>query len=491
MSNLKKYSTFSIVLYVVGSCVGAGIFFKNAEIESNTDGNLYLALISWIAALLVLIFVGLALAYMLSNSKGSNKLSYVSWIKRFTNYKLYKGFINFTVFFLLPMTIWFLAYYATMALQDAIHVFNYNIILNWWEVSLISLGLTFFFTISVFSTKNLGMIQNHILTYIKIIPILLTVIFGFIAYKHGIHVDPSPQRTSPTELSHVWICFGIIACFPAIFFTMDGFYNGAAVSDRMKNPNNIGKAIVLGLIVTSIIYMLIGISTGLGAYDGTVTGIFDRLVLVKNIKIFYFITMLGIFLAVVSILNSFTMLGKEILYELANKKELKIEKLLNSKNEFINSLKVSFLLLIIFVIVTVLGCFYYTSNSYFGTPEYDSISCKIYSLCDELSDITTLIVFLGIILCILFYFIQNKKVTKLFKFYALIGIIFFSLSYLFEASRIIFNLIETSIFSIKNKTNFVTYVLPAIIDFFLTVAMIILCFYPYKTPNNYNLHSKL
>jgi len=43
---VKKYSTFSIVLYVVGSCIGAGIFFKNAEIESNTNGNLYLSLVS-------------------------------------------------------------------------------------------------------------------------------------------------------------------------------------------------------------------------------------------------------------------------------------------------------------------------------------------------------------------------------------------------------------------------------------------------------------
>jgi len=81
-------------------------------------------------ALLVLICVGLALAYMLSNSKGSNKLAYVSWMKRFTNYRLYKGFSIFITFYYLPLSFWFLSYYATMSLQDAIHVLNANIILT-------------------------------------------------------------------------------------------------------------------------------------------------------------------------------------------------------------------------------------------------------------------------------------------------------------------------------------------------------------------------
>jgi len=489
MKETKKLSTFSIVLYVVGSCIGAGIFFKNAEIQSNT-GNLYLSLVAWVMALLVLICVGLALAYMLANSKGSNKLAYVSWAKRFTNYRIYKGFVNFITYFYLPLSIWFLSFYATMALQDAIHVLNPSITLSWWAVSLISLALTVYFVITVFSAKNLGMIQNHALTYIKIIPILLTIIFGFISFKYGTTGNDATTTSTdePAKLNHVWVCFGIIACFPAIFFTMDGFYNGASVSDRMKNPKNIGKGLVIGLVVTSIIYILIAIATGLGGNTGTVTGVFDSLSTMKNIKIFYFITMLGIFFAVTSIINSFTMFAKEIFYDLASTKELKMDKLVNSKSEFVNSLRVLLPIIIVFVAATGLGCLFY-SNYEIG--EYDHISGKIYTLCDELSNMSTLFAFIGIIICILFYFVKNKKASKLFKFYALVGIIFFTLSYVYEASRIVFNLVATTLFTIKNNSPFTTYILPAIIDFCLVICMVILCFYPYKKPKNYNLHSKL
>jgi len=267
---------------------------------------------------------------------------------------------------------------------------------------------------------------------------------------------------------------------------MDGFYNAASLSDRMKNPKNIGKGLVIGLIVTSIIYIAIAIATGLGADDGTVVGIFDRL---RNAKAFFFITMLGIFFAVCSIINSFAILAKEILYELGSTKELKIDKIVSSKNEFINSLKVLAPIVAVFTLFTLLGCFFYDYG--YGGGYYDTYSSKIYSLCDELSNMSTLFAFIGIILSILFYFIKNKKTPISFKIYALVSIVFFGLSYTFEGTRLMFNLIESTVFSIKNNIGFLTYILPSIIDFSLVIFIVILCFYPYKTPNNYNLQSKL
>jgi len=252
---------------------------------------------------------------------------------------------------------------------------------------------------------------------------------------------------------------------------MDGFYNAAALSDRMKNPKNIGKGLVIGLIVTSVIYISIAIATGLGADDGTVVGIFKRL---RNVKVFFFITMLGIFFAVCSIINSFAILAKEILYELASTKELKIDKIVNSKSEFINSLKVLAPIVVVFVFSTLLGCFFY-DYGYTG-GYYDDITGRIYSLCDELSNMSTLFAFIGIILSVLFYFIKNKKTSISFKIYALVAIIFFGLSYTFEGARLIFNIVESSIFSIKNNVSFLDYILPSIIDFCLVIFIVILCF---------------
>jgi len=48
------------------------------------------------------------------------------------------------------------------------------------------------------------MIQNHALTYIKIIPIVLTIIFGFISFKYGTTQETNNTTDlEPTSFSHI------------------------------------------------------------------------------------------------------------------------------------------------------------------------------------------------------------------------------------------------------------------------------------------------
>jgi amino acid transporter len=42
----KKISFFSAILLVIGSSIGAGIFFKNREILTNVHGSIILSMIS-------------------------------------------------------------------------------------------------------------------------------------------------------------------------------------------------------------------------------------------------------------------------------------------------------------------------------------------------------------------------------------------------------------------------------------------------------------
>jgi hypothetical protein len=45
-SKAKKISFLSMVLFVCGSAIGAGIFIKNKEILNNTNGSLVYSLIA-------------------------------------------------------------------------------------------------------------------------------------------------------------------------------------------------------------------------------------------------------------------------------------------------------------------------------------------------------------------------------------------------------------------------------------------------------------
>jgi amino acid transporter len=44
-SSKKKIGFFSVILLVVGSCIGAGIFFKNKSILADAQGSIVLAII--------------------------------------------------------------------------------------------------------------------------------------------------------------------------------------------------------------------------------------------------------------------------------------------------------------------------------------------------------------------------------------------------------------------------------------------------------------
>jgi amino acid transporter len=44
-SNKQKIGFFSVILLVVGSCIGAGIFFKNKSVLADAQGSIVLAII--------------------------------------------------------------------------------------------------------------------------------------------------------------------------------------------------------------------------------------------------------------------------------------------------------------------------------------------------------------------------------------------------------------------------------------------------------------
>jgi amino acid transporter len=69
----QKIGFFSIVLFVIGSTLGAGIFFKNKEVMNDNHGSVVLTFVCWIIAILGVMAMGVTLVELSSGSKQNNK----------------------------------------------------------------------------------------------------------------------------------------------------------------------------------------------------------------------------------------------------------------------------------------------------------------------------------------------------------------------------------------------------------------------------------
>ncbi|WP_232954209.1 amino acid permease [Mycoplasmopsis phocirhinis] len=98
----KQISFFSAMLIVMGSSIGAGIFFKSDEVLRNSRGNLILAIASWILAAFAVISMAIAIAEIAGVKK--DNMSLVGWNKIFNSKWIYQASKNFMIYLTLPLT---------------------------------------------------------------------------------------------------------------------------------------------------------------------------------------------------------------------------------------------------------------------------------------------------------------------------------------------------------------------------------------------------
>ena len=263
----KKIGFFSSILLVVGSSIGAGIFLKNGEILNNVGGSYLLTLISWVFSIIGVICMGLALVEV-SSADNNRNLGVIGWVKTFCNKFLYKCAKNYMAFISLPLCFFITPYYTMMMFQDA---FGWQS--SWWLIAIISLTITTWFLIVSGISSFVGNIQNWIITSVKFIPLVFACIAGFVVVTINhkpmgqISLLPNVIQTHTTfiMLTRTWGLLGIVGSIPAITFAFDGFYNAAGMRSEMKEPKKIPQTLLIGLLIVSIIYVLIGLSLLIGS----------------------------------------------------------------------------------------------------------------------------------------------------------------------------------------------------------------------------------
>lgn len=473
MSKTKKLSFFSSILIVIGSSIGAGIFFKSKGVLDNSQSSLVLAIFCWLIAAISIIAMGLSLIEIASVK--NDNLSLVGWAKVFNSRITYKSCKNFMFYIYLPLNYFFMPLYVIMSLQDGVgalinpnmNPFKFNTNFDWLIWTLISLCITLYFIfVSGFSTKA-GNIQNKIVTYIKFFPLAFVAIMGFVivglnkndSIQVGIQIPPISDLNSGSSIAIVVPGIGMFLAISGIFFAYDGFYVAAGIQTEMKEPKKTPLAILLGLVIVTSIYLTLAISMSING--GSFNDMGQKM---KNImgdagRILFGLVNIAIGIGILGIINGFSMWTPRFIEELIRKGELPFSYKYKDHLD-INKPKIGIFYFLaiaipIIIIFSLIGSLAYINN--YKDTDYGFKMGELYSFADLMGTWTSVFVF-GYIGMAIYGSLKNKKSKKnevvnpkkYFKLIAFTSIVITSISLV---ATILIPIIDLILISVLDPSN--------------------------------------
>ncbi|MBU4691533.1 APC family permease [Mycoplasma sp. ES3225-GEN-MYC] len=461
ISTKKKISFFGSMMIVMGSSIGAGIFFKSEEVLQNSRGSLILAIVCWIIASFAVISMALALTEI-AGIKNDN-LSIIGWNRIFNSRWVHKASKNFMVYLTLPLTFFYMPVYVIMAIQDGAgalankHALTFGTNYDWliW-LSITTLMGLYFLLLPVLNSK-IGSAHNIVVLCIKFLPLVFITIIGFtLAFTGkggvneislGIKQHEFNIKTGSTFIQYGGLggFIGVFLSVGAIFFAYDGFYIAAGMQSEMKRPEKTSLALSLGLIIVTIIYVAIAISMSINGGSFTnMRGYIENLMGLNPGRIFFGLINIAIAIGVMGIINGFAMWMPRFIESLLAEGELpfwkkSIGKLNPNKPVFgiIYSLIIGLGSNIVF---TIIGALLYlpVNESYliYSSDPFKAMS-RLYAFTDLIANWITVFTFVFIAFAILGA-IKNKKTNKVkikhkqrfFNFFAYVTVIFVGLAML-------------------------------------------------------------
>ncbi len=337
----KQIGFFSAMLVVVGSCIGSGIFFKAKSVLTGSENSIILAMACWIFVAIAVLCMALALIEIAAVR--SDNLSILGWSRSFNNRFVYRMCKNYIFYLYTPIRGFFLPIYVILSFQDAVasiyiqkgipyHGFGTNV--DWLIIMFLSIAITSYFIISTAYSIKLANAQSWIITSVKFIPLAIAAIVGFIAFAtagaklplNGSHyipgLNPSPNNGLYEYTFNTFTGgFGFFIAASAILYAYDGFYTTAGIKSQMKEPKKSPVAILIGLIVTTIIYLAIAISMSLGSTGGNPQGLvwfFAKNNILWLYAMFQMIIAIGIF----GVSNGYYMFANRMMEDLIREGEV-------------------------------------------------------------------------------------------------------------------------------------------------------------------------
>lgn len=433
----KKITFFSAVILAMGSCIGAGIFFKSESVLNNSGGSLVLAMMSWVLAAFTVLSMAFALIEI-NSSNTKNNLSLIGWNKTFCKKIFYKMSKNFMFYLYLPLTFFFMPLYVTMSIQDGWMEFmggssaGANAVLgtgvDWLIWTLISLSITTYFITFAGYKAKIGNVHNKIIMMFKFIPLLFAGLIGFIMIIQGTEVTATADVDIPNisegiskgeSASNLFPFLGIFTAIGSIFFAYDGFYITVGVQSEMKEPKKTSLAILLGLSFVSLIYIIISISLSLFA-GGSISGLREAM---ENAKwnegaINGILGTINILIAIgiLGIINGFALWSPRFIEDAIKDDEIPFGRLFKHKlNPHYPKVGVIYTLIFSItatLVFTIIGTFGYFDAGGYGDQNYGKYMGALYSFADLMASWLSVFVFVFVMLPIVGA-LKNRKTNKI------------------------------------------------------------------------------
>lgn len=420
----KKIGFFSAMMIVIGAVMGAGIFFKSNTVLSYSQGSIIMSIFCWLIGVFAVISMVLALIEI--SSARNDNLSIIGWCQTFNKRIIHKASKNFFIYVFVPLSYFFLPLYVIMSIQDGVMalVDNYNGFgtnADWSIMMVFTLLISLYFIIVCGLSSRIGNIQNWIITCLNMIPAIIAIISGFvcIGLSNGqlansdtnIEFVPTPtdDPSSLYRFGYMTPGIGIFIAVGAIFFAYDGFYLAAGMQSELKEPKKISLALILGLFIVTIIYLLISIAMSLGSTDGTPSGFLDFFKS-HNLVWLYILFNILIGVGVLSIINSFGMWTPRLVENLVAMNEIPygakfVKKLNNNRPKVGIMYNIIVVIPVIFIFCAIGGLGYI--NMY-PTTNYGTGVGSLYSFADLMATWTSVGAFTFIIFSI-FGALKNRK----------------------------------------------------------------------------------
>lgn len=429
----KKISFFSAILVVMGSSIGAGIFFRSEQVLKNSQNSLILAIFCWIIAAFSVIAMGLALVEI--SSVRNDNLSLLGWTKTFNKRKTFKASKNFMLYLYLPLNLFYMPLYFIMSLQDGLGALinkeaaTFGTSVDWLLWTLISIGVSLYFMIVSGLNSKIGNIQNKIFTYIKFIPLVIVSVVGIVLVglnaggsinigfeKPTINVNGNIINDSLEKGASFSLFFpgiGMFLSISAIFFTYDGFYVAAGIQSEMKEPKKTPMVILFGLVITTIIYLIVAISMSIngGSFSNMRTYMENEW---KDIgRILFGLVNIMIAIGVIGIINSYSIWMPRYAENLIKEGEvpfsIKFKDKLNEDRPIVGVVFYIIWTIPLVIIFTLIGALAYINNY---KDVYGSGMGKLYTFADLIATWMSMFTFLFIVTAI-FGGIINRKTNKI------------------------------------------------------------------------------
>lgn len=318
-AQLKKNIGFWAALStVIGTAIGGGVFFKTPVVTQVT-GSANMTLLAWLIGGLVTICAGLTTAEL------SAAIPETGGMVEYIHHTYGK-----TPSFMLgwaEMVIYFPANIAALSIifsTQFASLFNINQKYSIPIALLVAFSITF---INLLGSKAAGHFQTFA-TIFKLIPIAIIIIFGLFA-KQG-----APVPLFPIQAGHNINFFsGLGQGLLATMFAYDGWIQVGNIAGELKKPKeDLPKAIIIGLLGITVIYLLINFVFLKTLPIGQIMG--NDSTAAEAAKVIFGdfggrLVTIGILVSVYGAINGYAMTGLRVPYAMALDKTIPFSKQLS------------------------------------------------------------------------------------------------------------------------------------------------------------------